>query len=62
MDFEQNTIEATTVTTEAAGGACFDSFTVTVSTKNWNIDPVHVSIRFCSDGHHIHIRFFNVIP
>ena len=21
-------------------------------------EPVHVSIRFCSDRHHIHIRFF----
>ena len=31
MDFEQNTIEAPSVTTEASGGACVDSMTVTVS-------------------------------
>ena len=31
LDFEQNTIEAPSVTTEASGGACVDSMTVTVS-------------------------------
>merc|ERR1719242_1219820 len=29
LDFEQNTIEAPSATTEASGGACFDSFAVT---------------------------------
>ena len=31
LDFEQNTIEAPSVTTEATGGVCVDSMTVTVS-------------------------------
>ena len=34
LDFEQNTIEAPSVTTEASGGACVDSMTVTVSNTN----------------------------
>ena len=35
MDFEQNTIEAPSVTTEATGGVCVDSMTVTVSNTKW---------------------------
>ena len=31
LDFEQHTIQGPTLTTEANGGACLDSFTVTVS-------------------------------
>ena len=34
LDFEQNTIEAPSATTEASGGACVDSMTVTVSNTN----------------------------
>jgi len=50
LDFEQNTIEATTVTTEASGGACFDSFAVTTNTGQ-----VIPTICGANNGQHIYV-------
>merc|ERR1719150_3442803 len=50
LDFEQNTIEAPSVTTEASGGACVDSMTVTTNTGQ-----VIPTICGANNGEHIYI-------
>merc|ERR1719150_1174301 len=50
LDFEQNTIEAPSVTTEASGGLCVDSMTVTTNTGQ-----VIPTICGANNGEHIYI-------
>jgi len=50
LDFEQNTIEAPSVTTEASGGACVDSMTVTTNTGQ-----VIPTICGANNGEHIYV-------
>jgi len=50
LDFEQNTIEAPSVTTEASGGVCVDSMTVTTNTGQ-----VIPTICGANNGEHIYI-------